>query len=114
MTCQVPRSTLAPCTRTRTSFSPIGGLSIVSTRRTSSGAGPYASWTIATILSGSAVIEGGSIASSGGEGMETWGWSGSCSRRLKVDAGVGVVDVLSGTEQHHAEHCEQHHNVLGN
>ena len=67
ITCQVPRSTLAACTRTRTSSSPIVGLSISSSRRTSSGAGPYSSWTIAVIVCPFAVTEVSSIGWAGRE-----------------------------------------------
>src|SRR6266568_599326 len=51
MRCQVPRSTLAACTRTRISSSAITGLAISAVRSTSSGAVPYLSWTIAFIVS---------------------------------------------------------------
>src|SRR4051794_24476389 len=69
MTCQVPRSTLAACTRTKTSSAPIAGLSISSTQRTSSGAGPYSSCTIAVIVFPAAGVEGGAIAWSSGAGV---------------------------------------------
>ncbi|MDN5747373.1 MAG: hypothetical protein L0H64_02410 [Pseudonocardia sp.] len=46
----MPRSTLAACTRTKTSSSRIVGRSTLAGRRMSSGAVPYRVWTIAVIV----------------------------------------------------------------
>jgi hypothetical protein len=104
MTCHVPRSMLDARTRTSTSPSSTAGLSTSAKRRTSSGAEPYRSCTIAFIGAAARVVGGAGGRSGDAVLMRSPGVGEAWRRRaMRCGRAAGLVRPASRAGRSHTK-----------